>query len=98
MGTKNNDRYPAHANTPQLPRRKLTMPLAARLRIAGDDPTLDHSGFLLPLTWREYGELLRLLDRAMEYEAAAGWSIRSLRDMADLLVAKQEAATARKLP
>jgi len=59
-----------------------------------DDPTLDHAGPVIHLTWRQYGELIRLLDRALEWEDEGGWSTKALRDMANLLVQQARSSSA----
>jgi hypothetical protein len=49
------------------------------------DALIDGRGTILYLTWREYGELMSVLDNAAENEEAYGWSARRIRAMLMLL-------------
>lgn len=62
------------------------------------DPTLDGHGPTITLTWREHGELIRLLDHLMEIEAEGGWSFASTTRMVDLLTRKARESSLRNHP
>ena len=62
------------------------------------DDTLDGHGPTLDITWRQYGELIRLLDQAADTEKELGWKAKSFTDMTDLLVAKARESSKKHHP